>query len=90
MTQKLSQWISYWNFTIEIIFSISKQCSLYFSYRDIHSIHNHPHLLNKYQINMVFSHSHEFGILSMMYILAPYQIYIVKECGFCNGSIILI
>ena len=53
-------------------------------------IPNQPHLLNKYQINMVFSHFHEFGILSGMYILAPYQIDIVKGCGFCNGNIILI
>ena len=51
---------------------------------------NQPHLLNKYQINMEFSHFHEFGILSGMYILAPYEIYIVKACGFCNGNIILI
>ena len=51
---------------------------------------NQPHLLNKYQINMGFSHFHEFGILSGMYILAPYQIDIVKACGFCNGNIILI
>ena len=42
---------------------------------------NQPHLLNKYQINMGFSHFHEFGILSGMYILAPYQIDIVKGCG---------
>ena len=34
---------------------------------------NQPHLLNKYQYNMGFSHFHEFGILSGMYILAPYQ-----------------
>ena len=51
---------------------------------------NQPHLLYKYQINMGFSHFHEFGILSGMYILAPYQIDIVKGCGFCNGNIILI
>ena len=51
---------------------------------------NQPHLLNKYQINMGFSHFHEFGILSGMYILAPYQIDIVKGCRFCNGDIILI
>ena len=51
---------------------------------------NQPHLLNKYQINMGFPHFHEFGILSGMYILAPYQIDIVKRCGFCNGNIILI
>ena len=54
------------------------------------SVPNQPHLLNKYQINMEFSHFHEFGILSGMYILAPYQIDIVKGCGFCNGNIILI
>ena len=53
------------------------------------SIPNQPHLLNKYQINMGFSHFHEFGILSGMHILVPYQIDIVKRCGFCNGSIIL-
>ena len=40
---------------------------------------NQPHLLNKYKINMVFSHFHEFGILSGMHILAPYQIDIVKD-----------
>ena len=40
---------------------------------------NQPHLLNKYQINMGFSHFHEFGILSGIYILAPYQIDIVKD-----------
>ena len=51
---------------------------------------NQQHLLNKYQINMGFSHFHKFGILSGMYILAPYQIDIVKGCGFCNLSIILI
>ena len=51
---------------------------------------NQPHLLNKYQINMGFSHFHEFGILSGMYILAPYQIDIVKGSGFCNDNIILI
>ena len=51
---------------------------------------NQPHLFNKYQINMGFSHFHEFGILSGMYIFAPYQIDIVKGCGFCNGNIILI
>ena len=28
---------------------------------------NQPHLLNKYIINMGFSHFHEFGILSGMY-----------------------
>ena len=39
---------------------------------------------------MGFSHFHEFGILSGMYILAPHQIDIVKGCGFCNGSIILL
>ena len=50
---------------------------------------NQPHLLKKYQINMGFSHFHEFGILSGIYILAPYQIDIVKGCGFCNGNIIL-
>ena len=38
---------------------------------------------------MGFSHYHEFGILSGMCILAPYQIDIVEGCGFCNGSIIL-
>ena len=54
------------------------------------TIPNQPHLLNKYQINMGFSHFHEFRILSAIYILAPYQIDIVKGCGFCNGNIILI
>ena len=39
---------------------------------------------------MGFSHFLEFGILSGMYILAPYQIDIVKGCGFCNGNIVLI
>ena len=39
---------------------------------------------------MGFSHFQEFGILSGMHILAPYQIDIVKGCGFRNGSIILI
>ena len=53
-------------------------------------IPNQPHLLNTYQINMGFSHFHEFRILSGMYILTPYQIDIVKGCGFCNGSCILI
>ena len=51
---------------------------------------NQPHLLNKYQINVGFSHFHEFEILSGMQLLAPYQIDIVEGCGFCNGSIILI
>ena len=51
---------------------------------------NQPHLLNKYHINMGFSHFREFGISSGMHILAPYQIDIVKGCGFCNGSIIVI
>ena len=52
---------------------------------------NQPHLLNKYQINLGFSHFHEIGILSRMYyILAPHQIDIVKGGGFCNGSIIFI
>ena len=50
---------------------------------------NQPHL-NKYQINIWFSHFHEFGILYGIYILAAYQIDIVKEYGFCNGSIIFI
>ena len=53
-------------------------------------IPNQSHLLNKHQINMGFSHIHEFGILSGMYILAPYQIDIVKGGGFWNGSCILI
>ena len=51
---------------------------------------NQPHLLNKYQVHMVFSHFHEFVIWSRISIMAPYQIDIVKGCGFCNGSIILI
>ena len=57
---------------------------------DSKMIPNQPHLLNKHQINMGFSHFHEFVILSGIYILAPYQIDIVKGCGFCNGNIILI
>ena len=40
--------------------------------------------------NMGFSHFHEFGILYGLHILAPYQIDIVKGCGFCKGNIILI
>ena len=40
---------------------------------------NQPHLLNKYKINMGISHFHEFGILSGMHILAPYQIDIACE-----------
>ena len=51
---------------------------------------NQPHLLNKYQMNMGFSHFHELWILSGMFILAPHQINSVKECGFCNDRIILI
>ena len=51
---------------------------------------NQPHLLNKYQINVCFSYFHEFGILSGIQILAPYQIDIVKGCGFCNDNVILI
>ena len=51
---------------------------------------NQPYLLNKCQINMGFPHFHEFGILSGMHILEPYKIDIVKGCGVCNGSIILI
>ena len=39
---------------------------------------------------MGFSHFHELGILSGMYIFSPYQIDSVKECGFYNDSIILI
>ena len=39
---------------------------------------------------MGISHFHEFGILSRIYILAPYQIDILKGCGFFNGNIILI
>ena len=55
------------------------------------SLPNQPHLLSKNQINMGFSHFHEFGILSGIYkLLAPYQIDIVNGCGFCNGNIILI
>ena len=54
------------------------------------NVPNQAHLLNKYQINMGFSHFHEIGILSGMNILAPYQIDIVKGCGFWNGKIILI
>ena len=42
------------------------------------SIPNQPHLLNKYQINMGFSHFREFGILSGMYTFSPHQIDIVK------------
>ena len=49
-----------------------------------------PHLLNKYQINMGFSHFHEIEILSRINILSPYQIDIVIGCSFCNGNIILI
>ena len=41
-------------------------------------------------MNMGFSHFHELGILSGMFILAPRQINSVKECGLCNDSIILI
>ena len=48
---------------------------------------NQPHLLNKYQINLSFSHFHEILILSGMNILAPYQIGTVKGCGFWNGKI---
>ena len=39
---------------------------------------------------MGFSHFHEFWILSGMYILAPYQIDIVKGYGFYKGNIIFI
>ena len=61
-----------------------------FTVQKIKPLPNQPHLLNKYKINMWFSHFYEFGILSLMNILAPYQIDIVKQCGFRNGSIILI
>ena len=46
--------------------------------------------LNKYQINMSFLYFHELRILSGMNILSPYQIDIVKRCGFYNMEIILI
>ena len=39
---------------------------------------------------MGFSYLHEIEILSGMNILAPYQIDIVKGCGFYNGNIIVI
>ena len=42
-------------------------------------IPNQPHLLNKYQIIMDFSHFHEIGILSGINILSPYQIDIKKD-----------
>ena len=54
-------------------------CGIWYMAYDIcHMIYgiwypNQPHLLNKYQYNMGFSHFHEFGILSGMYILAPCQ-----------------
>ena len=51
---------------------------------------NQAHVLNESQIIMGFSHFHEFGILSGVYILAPHKIDIVKGYDFCNGSIILI
>ena len=73
---------------------ISILLSIYVLYSNVNYIYiyipNQPHLLNKYQIYMGFSHFHEFGILSGMFILAPHQIDIVKGCGFCNRSIILI
>ena len=56
----------------------------------IGSIPNQPHLLNKYQLNVGFSHFHQFRILSGMYVLAPYLKDIMKGSGFCNGNIILI
>ena len=46
-------------------------------------------LFNKYQINMRFSYFHVIGIYGMT-ILAPYQIDIVKWCGFSNMKMIFI
>ena len=46
------------------------------------SLPNQPHLLNKYQISMGFSEFRWIGFLSAINILAPYQIDVVKRCGF--------
>ena len=54
------------------------------------SIPNQPHLLNKYQINMGFSYFHGIGVLSGINILVPYQIDVVKSCGFSYKKIIFI
>ena len=50
---------------------------------------NQPHLLIKYQINMGFLYVHGIGILSGINILAPYQIDVVKWCGFSNRKLIV-
>ena len=59
---------------------LSPMLSLLFSpsFPPFRKLPNQPHLLKKYQINMGFLHFHEIGILSGMYILAPYQIDFLK------------
>ena len=58
--------------------------------RLIRFIPNQPHLLNKYQINTSFSYFRGIGVLSGINISVPYQIDVVKLCGFIYKKIIFI
>ena len=64
-------------YSIYMFLRIIFTCTYVF-YLHVLTYPNQPHLLKKYQINMGFLHFHEIGILSGMYILAPYQIDFLK------------